>query len=70
MGIFRLTRITWKLFGMLSFLVVFSYGCLISGYTFAIAEIEKQFCDVSKGRKMGYIEDSSLIEASGLVASR
>ena len=45
-------------------------GCIISGYTFAIATIQKQFCDVSSAKKMGVIKDGTLTEASGLVASR
>ena len=63
-------RTTCMVFGMLSFIVVINYGCLISGYTMAISAIEKQFCDVSKAKKMGVVEDPSLTEASGLVASR
>ncbi len=45
-------------------------GCLISGYTMIMGEIQKQFCDVSNGRETGRIHDKSLTEASGLVASR
>ena len=45
-------------------------GCIISGYTLAIGAIQKQFCDVSPAQRMGKIEDTTLSEASGLVASR
>ena len=45
-------------------------GCLISGYTMVIGEIQKQFCKVSNGKMTGKIQDTRLTEASGLVASR
>ena len=66
-------RKSWILFGVLTFITVVNYGCngcLVSGYILAIGEIQKQFCDVSMAQKMGVIEDNSLTEASGLVASR
>ena len=66
-------RKSWIIFVVLIFITVVNYGCngcLISGYTLAIGAIQKQFCDVSMAQKMGVIEDNSLTEASGLVASR
>ena len=45
-------------------------GCLISGYTMVLGEIQKQFCKVSNGKMTGKIQDKRLTEASGLVASR
>ena len=49
---------------------VINRGCIFSGYIMGMGALEKHFCDVSDGQKTGTVEDPSLVEASGLVASR
>ena len=49
---------------------VINRGCIFSGYIMGMGTLEKHFCDVSDGQKTGTVEDSDLVEASGLVASR